>query len=52
MEATFFKIAFFVLIGLVILGLLAATILVAVLEVKAVWLWLRTRVRTAKARHV
>jgi hypothetical protein len=49
MEATIFKFAFFLLIGLAVLGLLATTITVLVLEVKVLWLWLRTRVRTAKA---
>jgi len=51
MEATFYKIAFLVLMGLAMLGILAMATTVVVLGLKVVWLWLTTRVRTAKTRH-
>jgi len=47
MEAAFFKFAFIILMGLAMLGLLTMATTVIVLGLKVVWLWLRTRVRTA-----
>jgi len=47
-EATIFKFAFFVLIGLAILGLLTMAAVAIVFWLRVVWLWLREHVRTAK----
>jgi hypothetical protein len=51
MEASIFKFAFFVLMGLAILALLAMATGVIVLGIKVVWLWLKAHVRTAKVGH-
>jgi len=51
MEATFFKFAFFILIGLALLGLLTMATVAIVFWLTVVRSWLRTRLRTAKARH-
>jgi len=51
MEATFFKFAFFILIGLAVLGLLTMATVALVFWLRVVWLWLRAHVRTAKAGH-
>jgi hypothetical protein len=51
MEASIFKFAFFLLIGLAILALLAMGTTVIVLGVKVVWSWLRAHVRPGMARH-
>jgi hypothetical protein len=51
MEASIFKFAFFLLVGLAIFGLLAMATTAVVLGLKVVWLWLRAHARTAKARH-
>ncbi len=48
MEATFFKFAFILLMGLAMLGLLTMATTVIVLGLKVVWLWLTTHGRTAK----
>jgi len=47
MEASFFKFAFIILMGLATLGLLTMATTVIVLGLKVVWLWLTTYVRTA-----
>jgi hypothetical protein len=52
MEATFFRFAFLILIGLAILGLLTMATVAIVYWVGVICLWFRTHVRTAKARHV
>lgn len=49
MEATFFKLAFFFLIGFAVLGILGMGITVIVLGLKIAWRWLKPCVRTAKA---
>lgn len=49
MEATIFKFAFFVLIGLAILGLLTMATVAIVFWLRVAWLWFRTRVRPAKS---
>lgn len=51
MEASFFKFAFVILMGLAMLGILAMATTVIVLGLKVVWLWLLTHVRTAKTGH-
>jgi len=51
MEATFFKFAFFILIGLALLGLLTMATVAIGFWLTVVWSWLRTRLRTAKERH-
>jgi len=51
MEATFFKFAFFILIGLALLGLLTMATIAIGFWLTVVWSWLRKRLRTAKARH-
>ena len=48
MEASFFKFAFIVIMGLAMLGLLAMATTVIVIGLKFVCLWLTTRARTAK----
>ena len=52
MEATFFKFAFFLLMGLAILGLLTMATVAIVFWLRIAWLWLRTHVRTAEPGHV
>jgi len=51
MEATIFKYAFFILIGLAILGALTMATVAIVFWLRVVWLWLRTHVRSAKVGH-
>ena len=51
MEAAFFKVAFFVLMGLAILSLLAIVTMFTVVALKVLWPWLRVHARVAKARH-
>jgi hypothetical protein len=51
MEAAFFKLAFFVLMGLAILSLLAIATTFVVVTLKALWSWLRIHVRVAKTGH-
>jgi len=48
MEASFFKFAFIILMGLAMLGLLTMATAVIVLGLRVVWLWLTTHLRTAK----
>ena len=48
MEASFFKYAFIILMGLAMLGSLAMAITVVVLGLKTVWLWFTTQRRFAK----
>ncbi len=52
MEATFFKFAFFVLIGLAMLGLLTMATVAIVFWLRILWIWLRAYGRTAKPGHV
>jgi len=52
MEASFFKFAFIVLMGLAMLGILAMATTVIVIGLKLVWLWLTTHVRTARTGHL
>jgi len=49
MEASIYKFAFLVLIGLALLGLLTMATVAIVFWLKVVWLWLRVHLRTAKA---
>jgi hypothetical protein len=55
MEAAFWKLAFFVLMGLAILSLLAIATTFVVVTLKALWSglrsWLRIHVRIAKTGH-
>jgi len=51
MEASFFKFAFFVLIGLALLGLSTMATVAIVFWIRVVWLWLRAHVKTAKTGH-
>ena len=48
MEASFFKFAFIVIMGLAMLGLLVMATTVLVVGLKLAWLWLTTRARAAK----
>lgn len=52
MEATIFKFAFFVLIGLAILGLLTMATVAIVFWLRVACLWVKTHARSAKTRHV
>jgi len=52
MEATFFKYAFILLIGLAVLGITAMGITVIVLGLKTAWVWLRPHGKTANTKHV
>lgn len=52
MEGTFYKFAFFVLIGLAMLGLLTMATVAIVFWLRILWLWLAAHVRTAKPGHV
>ena len=51
MEATIFKFAFFILMGLAILGLLTMATVAIVFWLRVVWLWLKAHARSAKVRH-
>lgn len=51
MEATFFKFAFFFLIGFAMLGILGMGITVIALGFRIAWFCLRAHPRTTKAGH-
>jgi len=52
MEASFFKYAFLILVGLAMLGLLAMGTTVVVIGVKVGWMWLTNRLKAPRAKHV
>jgi len=52
MEATIFKFAFLILIGLAILGLSIMATVAVVFWLRVTWVWLRAHVRTAKHGRV
>jgi len=51
MEATFFKLVFFCLIGFALLVILGTAITAIVLGLKMAWHWLKPHVRSAKGKH-
>jgi predicted RND superfamily exporter protein len=52
MEATIFKFAFFVLIGLAILSLSTMVVTFIVILIRAAWLSFKAHTRTAETEHV
>jgi len=51
MEASIFKVAFFVVVGFALLGLSAIAATVIVLGLKVAWLWLRAHLGSARTHH-